>query len=196
MPQDAARVAIELLAMPSRARQLRAAPLPEHVEVLLRIAAGDAEAREETARRLERGADTVRDAANFFIEQVLLAPESNCYRVFGLTPAATSQSLRHNMALLLRWLHPDLDRGGTRAVFAARVTQAWDELKTPERRAAYDRRLGSGRLTQAKKTSGRHGRKRIRSGAALFHDGPDMAGSQDPPLLKRGLLFLMRVLRP
>ena len=43
------------------------------------------------------------------------------------------------MALLLRWLHPDLDRHGERSVFAARVTRAWNDLKTQERRAAYDR---------------------------------------------------------
>ena len=45
------------------------------------------------------------------------------------------------MALLLRWLHPDIDQKGERSVFAARVTKAWSDLKTPERRAAYDRQL-------------------------------------------------------
>jgi hypothetical protein len=42
------------------------------------------------------------------------------------------------MALLLRWLHPDLSRCSERAVFAARVTAAWDDFKTAERRSAYD----------------------------------------------------------
>jgi hypothetical protein len=43
------------------------------------------------------------------------------------------------MALLLRWLHPDSDRHEQRVVFAARVTRAWNDLKTNERRVAYDR---------------------------------------------------------
>ena len=42
------------------------------------------------------------------------------------------------MALLMRWLHPDVAREGERAVFAQRIAAAWNTLKTPERRAAYD----------------------------------------------------------
>jgi hypothetical protein len=43
------------------------------------------------------------------------------------------------MALLLRWLHPDLDPCGERSVFVRRVTRAWNDLKTQDRRDAYDR---------------------------------------------------------
>jgi hypothetical protein len=42
------------------------------------------------------------------------------------------------MAILLRWLHPDRDRYAERDAFAVRVTRAWNNLKTPEQRAAYD----------------------------------------------------------
>lgn len=42
------------------------------------------------------------------------------------------------MALLQRWVHPDMDRAGDRTVYATRVTRAWEALKSPERRAAYD----------------------------------------------------------
>ena len=83
----------------------------------------------------------VRDAAGFFIEQVMLFPEADSYRVLGASPTAANFELRRNMALLLRWLHPDIDQKGERSIFAARVTKAWGDLKTPERRAAYDRQL-------------------------------------------------------
>ena len=83
----------------------------------------------------------VRDAAGFFIEQVMLFPEADSYRVLGASPTAANFELRRNMALLLRWLHPDIDQKGERSIFAARVTKAWSDLKTPERRAAYDRQL-------------------------------------------------------
>ena len=86
-----------------------------------------------------RSRDTVREAAAFFVEQILLYPGADSYRVLGARPDATYGELRRNMALLLRWLHPDRDRQGERAIFAARVTRAWSDLKTPERRAAYDR---------------------------------------------------------
>ena len=54
------------------------------------------------------------------------------------------------MTLLLQWLHPDLDHREARSVFAAKVTRAWNDLKTPERRAAYDR---AQILAKAKKSS-------------------------------------------
>ena len=54
------------------------------------------------------------------------------------------------MALLMRWLHPDVAREGERSVFAARIAAAWNTLKTPERRAAYDReRHAAARLRPA-----------------------------------------------
>ena len=81
----------------------------------------------------------MRKASAFFIEQILLDPEADSYRVLGADRSATASELRRNMALLLRWLHPDMDRRGTRSMFAGRVTGAWETLKTPERRAAYDK---------------------------------------------------------
>ena len=74
-------------------------------------------------------------------------PEADSYRVLGATAEASKSELRRNMALLLRWLHPDHDPQGARSVFANRVTRAWNDLKTQERRAAYDRsrRYGTAR---------------------------------------------------
>ncbi|MGE3914849.1 MAG: hypothetical protein AB7F78_04050 [Hyphomicrobiaceae bacterium] len=86
----------------------------------------------------------LRTAAAFFIEQVLLAPGADSYRVLGASPTATSTDLRRNMALLLRWLHPDIEPTGERSVLASRVTSAWEDLKTTTRRATYD-----GSLTEA-----------------------------------------------
>jgi curved DNA-binding protein CbpA len=81
----------------------------------------------------------VREAAEFFIVQILLAPDADSYRVLGATPDASAGDLRRNVALLLRWLHPDVDPKGERSMFATRVTRAWNDLKTPDRRAAYNR---------------------------------------------------------
>ncbi len=38
------------------------------------------------------------------------------------------------MALLMKWLHPDMELEGQRAIFLWRVTTAWNDLKTEERR--------------------------------------------------------------
>lgn len=140
MPRvPALKVAVDLLHFPSQAALIRAGPLPEGVPLLLRIAAGNTEAISQALASEGRSLETIREATAFFLEQVLLHADADSYRVLGATPEASYAKLRHNMTLLLQWLHPDLDRRGARSVFAARVTGAWNDLKTPERRLAYDR---------------------------------------------------------
>jgi hypothetical protein len=134
----ALRVAIDLVHMPSRVRAIRSEPLPSGVYMLLCIAAGENEAESAAMTSTGRSRDVVRKAAGFFIEQVLLCPDADSYRVLGATSEATNAELRRNMALLMRWLHPDMDPEGRRSVFASRVTLAWNDLKTAERRATYD----------------------------------------------------------
>jgi hypothetical protein len=145
MMGDAAalRVALEAVHMPSRVRTLRSSPLPAGVEVLLRIAAGDEATATEAAELSGRAREVVRNAAAFFIEQILLCPEADSYRVLGANRNAAGVELRRNMALLMTWLHPDVHRGGERSIFAGRVTRAWEDLKTPDRRAAYDKAQGA-----------------------------------------------------
>jgi curved DNA-binding protein CbpA len=151
----ALRAAIELFHMPSRVRIARAEPLPTGVGLLLRIAAGEAEAEGTAIASTRRSRDLIRQAAIFFIEQVLLCPDSDSYRVLGADSQASSGELRRNMALLLKWLHPDKDPQGQRSVFASRVNQAWNDLKTPERRASYDESRGRVLAHQRSKTRGK-----------------------------------------
>jgi hypothetical protein len=139
MGHAAVKLAVDLMHFPSRVRSVRSAPLTDGVLILVRIAAGDEEASREAAESVGRSRDVVREAAAFFIEQILLHPGADSYRVLGARPEAPHCELRRNMALLLKWLHPDSDPHGQRVVFASRVTRAWNDLKTPERRAAYDR---------------------------------------------------------
>jgi hypothetical protein len=135
---EALRLALDLLHVPSRVRQVRMDPLPQGVAFLLRIAAGDSSALREASRTTDRSAEVIRNAAAFFIEQILLAAEANSYRVLGANSNATSSELRHHMALLMKWMHPDSAQEEPQSIFVNRVTMAWDDLKTPERRAAYD----------------------------------------------------------
>src|SRR5262245_2558901 len=134
----ALKLSIDLMHLPSQVRSVRSAPLPDDVQTLLRIAAGDQEAISQAAKATGNPNNVLREAAAFYVEQILLHPGADSYRVLGATPEAPYLELRRNMALLLRWLHPDRDREDQRAVFAARVTRAWNDVKTKERRAAYD----------------------------------------------------------
>lgn len=131
-------LSLDLLHAPSRVRLMRFAPLPDGVLCLLQIASGDEEITAQAAAATGSSPATLREAAGFFIEQTMLHPEADSYRVLGARSDASCGELRRNMALLLRWLHPD-HGVRERSVFTHRVTRAWNDLKTDERRVAYER---------------------------------------------------------
>lgn len=134
----ALRVAIDILQVPSRMHATRSKPLPDGVGLLLSVAAGDEEVTTNAARTTGRSPEFLLEAALFFIEQILLSPASDSYRILGSDRTATSIELRRNMALLLKILHPDHYQNVQRSIFAGRVTEAWNNLKTLERRNTYD----------------------------------------------------------
>jgi hypothetical protein len=156
----ALKIAIDLMHVPSQVRLFRSEPLPDGVLMLLRIAAGDEEAEKMAVDLTGRSPEIVRQATRFFIEQILFAPEADSYRALGANPQTSPSELRRNVALLLRSLHPDVDHRGERSIFVGRVTTAWNNLKTPERRTAYDAQLLNARA-----------HKRSRSKTGKSHSG-------------------------
>ncbi len=139
---DAMSAALEFLRKPVLVHTARGAPLPAGVETLLQIAVGNPEITAATARSTGRSEDSLRRAAGFFIEQILLDPAADSYRCLGLTNAATPRELRLHVALLTRWLHPDAVTSSAaasdRALYASRVTGAWENVKLASRRDRYD----------------------------------------------------------
>lgn len=199
--RSAVKVALGLLHLPASLRLIRAEPLPSDVELLLRIVSGDEACERQAALLSDRPRAMIREAAIFYVEQVLLTPGSDNYRTLGAAPSASSQDLRRHMALLLTWLHPDRNPSGDRAVLAARVTEAWHHLRTPERRAAYDAILAAnGNRTAVSRRkfvppSTSRGSKRPTPQWLLTatdrHDSREHRS-----LLKRGLVYLRRMLAP
>jgi hypothetical protein len=192
---DGIRVAIELLHVPSRVRSVRTEPLPAGVYLLLRIAAGEAEAERTAIASTGRPRDLIRQAAIFFIEQVLLCPNSDSYRVLGADSQASSGELRRNMALLVKWLHPDQDPRGQHSMFASRVIRAWDDLKTAKRRASYDdaRRIASAQKQVRKSRSASSSKRMFVPPRQRRISAIRIADSQS--LLSRAWIFLLRVAR-
>lgn len=131
---DALRTAIEVFYLPSQIRTLRSLPLPKGTNFLLRLAAGDADAISEAQLYSDRPSCARRQAAIFFIEQILLASESDEYRILGLDRTASLRQLRAHMALLLKWLHPDLASDTHRSRMGRRVIEAWTKIKISEHR--------------------------------------------------------------
>ena len=183
---EALKIAVDLLHVPSRVPRVRMSPLPPGVPLLLRIAADDEEALRMAALIVDRTPETLREAATFFIEQALLIPDADSYRILGATPASSASELRRNMALLIKWLHPDSDPNGRRSVFLNRVTRAWDDLKTPERRATYDQERSVREPKQPASSFVRRGLGRTSRGSMRF----SKAGRSERGLWLRALSFL------
>jgi hypothetical protein len=160
----AVRAALYLIAIPSHCGQLRNAPLPDGVYALLRIVANDGDAIELYAEHLEKTPTELREAAAFYLEQILLTPGADSYRVLGTQRHAPATELRRNLVLFCRWLHSDMCEDLPRTIFFLRVMQAWNDLKTPERRAAYDEGLGVGAsaMTSSRANKISQNRKEVR----------------------------------
>ena len=146
---EALATALGMLSCPHMTRRVRLSPLPKGISFLLEVAAGENEALHSASARTGRTEATLRKAAGFFIEQVLLSEHANNYRVLGCSCEASQRELRRHMALIMRWLHPDVVCNGAqtqrfdRGLYADRVVAAWEAVKTKERREAYDASLAA-----------------------------------------------------
>jgi hypothetical protein len=173
---EAIAAALSIFERPQLARLARTRPLPSGVTFLLETAAGDAEALAYAMASTGRSEPTIKQAAEFFVEQILLSPNSDSYRILGGDNKSPEPELRRNMALLMCWLHPDLAQGQTgepfdKSAYATRISQAWECVKTPERRASYDARLKArGMYLKARSAYAPVGpmRRRERLGAPSF----------------------------
>ena len=172
----AVRAALDLFAAPSRGRRFQSAALPEGMTLLLRIVADDQDAIEASAQRTRNSPRKLREAAAFYVEQILLAANSDSYRVLGARRNATPGELRRHLALLCKWLHSERCPELARSMFFLRITHAWNNLKTPERRADYDATLdarlaapatGEARVDDFANTHGGNGKARPPRGEAL-----------------------------
>jgi DnaJ-domain-containing protein 1 len=132
--------ALDLLHRPMLAAAMRAQPVPDGVLMLVRIAGDEAEAVTEATAIVPESPARVREAAVLYLQHILLAGADH-YRALGVDRDAPQERLREHFAALMKWLHPDRARSPWEATFAERVLAAWDVLKSPERRAAYDRTL-------------------------------------------------------
>jgi hypothetical protein len=133
--------ALALLRAPRGARLGPGDSLPDGLLLLLRIVAGEEQAMVIAQESTREPIDKIREAAGFYIQQVMFATGSSSYRVLGVDPDAGDERLREHYRWLARWLHPDRNPDKWEVVYAERVNQAWQDLRTPERRLRYDQQL-------------------------------------------------------
>lgn len=92
---------------------LRAAPLPEGMTALIRLASTDSPEA---------------DTAGAYLQAVCLYAGSPPWRCLGLAPGADPALAKEHHRLLIKWLHPD--RNPEARVLAERVNAAWRTLKS------------------------------------------------------------------
>lgn len=141
MSGEALEQALALLRTPLLRQSFSARPLPDDTAQLVQMASGSSVLVAEAAQRTGETESTVLEAARFYLQEVMFFQGADAYRVLGVARDADDQRIKSNYRLLQRWLHPDRDDGDGMSVHAARVNQAWAELRSPERRSAYDARL-------------------------------------------------------
>ncbi len=137
--------ALALLQAPAGRHALRKQPLPEGMARLLGVAADVAADMQDAVQAYGMPPARLREAARFYVREVLFHAQSDAYRTLGVAPDADAAQLKAHHRLLQRWLHPDRGQSEDDVVFAARVNAAWEQIRTVERRMAYDAlRLQSG----------------------------------------------------
>ncbi len=135
---SALKVAISLYLLPAQLPKIKKSPLPKGIESLILIAIGDEKEIQKGVLETQRSKETVKQAAQSFIENILLSSNADSYRILGANSTTRNDELRRNMALMIRYLHPDISQN-TNPDLISRVTNAWSDLKTTEKREAYDR---------------------------------------------------------
>jgi hypothetical protein len=191
----AIRAALSLMALPQRHRQLRKEPLPGGIELLLSVAV-DAGLATTCARKLQRTPQHLMDAATFFIEQILLAPSSDSYRTLGGARDTPAHQLRDNFVCLCKWIHAEEREGFAAPVYLVRITQAWNNIKTPDRRAAYDQSLEAQlrEETSVAEQKARFGRKSARSKRASSGETSPRYGAQASARPRKRPSFFSRLI--
>jgi hypothetical protein len=131
-------LALDLARMPALAHSIEKPPLPTDIFEVMRIAAGSPEACQLASRATGQPAAVLIEAARFYVQQVLLRPDADSYRVLGLPPGASRELARCHLRCLLQWLHPDVNRDWD-SVYAERVLKAWGEVSANVSRPSNSR---------------------------------------------------------
>lgn len=139
----AAVLALELARTPTLAAPMRLLPLPCGILTVIRLASGCLETSAAIERAVGCDPTFARDAAILYIQEVMFHDVDDSYRVLGIRPDDDLGLLREHFITLMKWLHPDSNGKSWESAFAIRVSAAWNALKTPHRRADYNRRAAA-----------------------------------------------------
>lgn len=175
MVYDAIDLVLLAFREPLRLAEMRECSLPDGVGQIIHLAAGESAILQSIIERTGESEEVLKEASVFFLQQVLFAPGTDSYRTLGVSPDADQDEIRDHYRWLMKWLHPDRNQDAWEAVHADRVNVAWQDLKTPERRANYDRQTDSAHVQLAMVPAGAP--LRARPAVPRPGHGPLLSGS-------------------
>lgn len=116
------------------------------IRVILQLAAGKL-GHEEHSASLQR-------AAVFFIRLAVIFPGADHYTLLGVTRASDAATIKEHYRLMMRLVHPDFAAGpGSTwpSDAATRINLAYEILRSPEKRAEYEKSFSNSALAPASK---------------------------------------------
>lgn len=152
-------LALDLARMPALAHSIDKPPLPSDIFEVMQIATASPEVCQLAARTTGQPTVVLVEAARFYLQQVLLRPDADPYRVLGLTPGASRELARCHLRCLLQWLHPDVNKD-LDSVYTERVLKAWREVSVNSNAARSSN-------SRARERLGKGARVPLNSGARL-----------------------------
>jgi hypothetical protein len=169
----AMELALELYRKPARARSLGRRDVPEGMLELIRIAAASDEEADALIPDEAKAKQPVREAAVFFLQQLLMQAEGDDFRQLGLKRSATLQDVKDHKRQLLKWLHPDRNKNAWEHVLFQRVSGAAERLEAAmrqggahpfpsERRKSRRRPAAAWKLTQKRTKHAADWRPRVK----------------------------------
>ncbi|HET7932281.1 MAG TPA: DnaJ domain-containing protein [Rhodanobacteraceae bacterium] len=178
-------VVLALHRSPALRFDLRERPLPVDLDLILRLAAPSQPLLDDTARQCDVTPATLREAARFYLQQVLFEPGTDAYRVLGVAPDAAPERIREHHQWLQRWLHPDRNDDEGCAPFAAKLNWAWQQLRDERKRNAYD-----AKRAQAGASASHHGAQPVAVRATAWTTVPVPPSKRPGRWWRRGALGL------
>jgi len=138
-------LALDLARMPVLAQSIDKPPLPSDIFEIMQIASASPEVCQSAARATGQPAAVLVEAARFYLQQVLLRPDADPYRVLGLPRGASRELARCHFRCLLQWLHPDVNKD-LDSVYTERVLKAWREVSLSTNSHARERAANGARV--------------------------------------------------
>lgn len=126
---EAIEIALEIYRKPAQARTLHRHAVPSGMLNVIKVAAGTDEEIKALVDDKTAGSMPVKEAAVFYLQQVLMNADGDDFRQLGLRRGASLQDVKDHKRWLLKWLHPDRNGSPWEQVLFGRVKAAADRLE-------------------------------------------------------------------